>query len=224
MSDKLVTAAKRIVVLVSGRGSNLQALIRAQSSGQFGGVIVGVISNNPAALALDLAIEQGIETESFDHKQFASRELFDKALQDAIEAKKPDLVILAGFMRILSSSFVQHFRGRLINIHPSLLPKHKGLNTHKAALAANESSHGCTVHFVNSNLDGGAIIARASLPIEKNDTAETLAARVLELEHQLLPICVQWYCCDRLALGNDDQALLDHKPLPKTGLNLDLHI
>lgn len=173
-----------IVALISGRGSNLKAIIDAVNPLIN---ISAVISNRPDAAGLTYAQEAGINTEVLDHQNFATRLEFDTALQQCIDKYQPQLVVLAGFMRILSSEFVKHYKGRLINIHPSLLPKFKGLNTHKRAIEAGEKEHGATVHFVTEDLDSGPIIHQARVPILADDTEESLAARVLQEEHKIYP-------------------------------------
>lgn len=208
-----------IVVLISGSGTNLQALIDAIERGGINGRIAAVISNRPDAKGLERAQRHGIITRVIDHREFAGREPFDAALRDAIEQYQPALVVLAGFMRILTDGFVQHFSGRLINIHPSLLPKFKGLNTHARALEAGEAEHGCSVHFVSCELDGGAVIGHAHVAIAADDNAETLATKVQRLEHRLYPACVKLFCAGQLQL-TDNGALLDGQQLPLNGLDL----
>lgn len=188
-------ATRNIVCLISGRGSNLAALLAAAESEdwprQLGARIAGVISNRSDAAGLTLAASKGVATRVIDHRSFDSRDAFDAALAQAIDVWQPDLVVLAGFMRVLTRDFVQRYRGRMINIHPSLLPAFPGLATHRQALAAGVRVHGATVHFVSHEVDGGAIIAQAVVPVRSEDTEETLAARVLAQEHQLLPRCVR---------------------------------
>lgn len=174
---------KRFVILISGRGSNMQALIEAQLPGQ----CVAVISNRPEAAGLAWAAGRGVPTHVVDHRQFPSREAFDAALADEIERRGGELVLLAGFMRILTEGFVRRFNGRLINIHPSLLPAFPGLHTHEAALASGVRVHGCTVHFVTPALDCGPIIIQAAVPVLAGDTPDSLAARVLKQEHIVYP-------------------------------------
>ncbi len=184
----------RIVVLISGRGSNMRALIDASSNGQLSADIVAVISNNPAAQGLEYAQSKQIPTAVLDHQSFSSREAFDMALQQLIDQYSPDWVALAGFMRILTEPFVNHYLGKLINIHPALLPKYPGLNTHAQALAAGDATHGASVHFVIPELDAGPVIAQSSFPVLPDDTESTLATRVLNTEHELyvqaLQLCV----------------------------------
>ncbi len=187
----------RIVALISGSGSNLQALIDACASGQIHGTIVAVISDQPEAYGLVRAAKQGIPTETLSGA-FESRAAFDAALTPLIEAQRPDLLVLAGFMRILSADFVNRYRGKLLNIHPSLLPAYKGLHTHQRALAEGATQHGASVHFVSAELDGGPVIMQAQLPVRPEDDARSLAARVLKQEHLIYPQVVQWFCAGRL--------------------------
>lgn len=207
---------QRLVILISGSGSNLQAFINQCQTGQLKAEIAAVIANKADAYGLERAKQAGIKTEVIDHKQFASREAFDVALAAAVEAYQPDAVILAGFMRILTASFVTRFLGRLLNIHPSLLPKYPGLNTHQRALDAKDSIAGASVHFVTAELDGGPVIIQASVPINANDTAKTLAQRVLEQEHRIYPLATQWLLEGRLQL-HEDGAYLDNKKLAPHG-------
>ena len=205
-----------VVVLISGSGSNLQALIDSVARGENPARIAAVISNRADAYGLQRAKQAGIATELLDHKQFDGREAFDAALIQAIDAHQPDLVVLAGFMRILTPGFVQHYAGRLLNIHPSLLPRHKGLHTHQRALEAGDSEHGCSVHFVTEELDGGPLVVQAVLPVMADDTAESLASRVHQQEHQIYPLAVRWFAEGRLRLGAQG-AMLDGEPLPASG-------
>jgi phosphoribosylglycinamide formyltransferase-1 len=181
----------RLVILISGRGSNMRSILDAAKAGSLDVDISVVISNRPDAAGLAFAAEEGIETAVIDHKQFESREQFDEALATKIDEYQPDFVILAGFMRILTEGFVSHFAGRLINIHPSLLPKFKGLHTHQRAIDAGENEHGASVHFVTAELDDGPVILQARVPVLADDNADTLAARVLEQEHLLYPAAIQ---------------------------------
>jgi phosphoribosylglycinamide formyltransferase-1 len=180
-----------VVILISGRGSNMKSIVEAQNNGQLDINIAAVISNRPDAAGLDYAEQQSIETAVIDHKGFDSRESFDKALAAKIDNFAPSLVILAGFMRILTSDFVEHYTNRLINIHPSLLPKFKGLHTHQRAIEAGEAEHGASVHFVTPELDDGPVILQARVPVLKDDNATTLAARVLVEEHKLYPAAIE---------------------------------
>lgn len=205
-----------VVVLISGSGSNLQALIDSVAHDGNPARIGAVISNRADAYGLQRAKQAGIATELLDHKQFDGREAFDTALIQAIDAHQPDLVVLAGFMRILTPGFVQHYAGRLLNIHPSLLPKHKGLHTHQRALEAGDSEHGCSVHFVTEELDGGPLVVQAVLPVMADDTAESLASRVHQQEHHIYPLAVRWFAEGRLRLDAQG-AMLDGQPLPANG-------
>lgn len=200
-----------VVVLVSGSGSNLQALIDATSAGA-PYCIAAVISNTSEAYGLERAQQAGIATRVLDHRDYPNREDYDRALIDIIDGFAPDLLALAGFMRILTDGFVRHYQGRLLNIHPSLLPKYKGLHTHQRALDAGEQVHGCSVHFVSEELDGGPVIAQARVEVAPADNANTLAARVLQREHFIYPLCVKWFAEGRLALA-EGQVLLENAPL-----------
>lgn len=202
----------RLVVLISGSGTNLQALIQAIAADLLDAEIRLVISNRPQAGGLDRAAGAGIPTRVIDHREQPSREHFDEALMQAIDAVQPDAVVLAGFMRILTPAFVQRYTGRLLNIHPSLLPRHPGLHTHQRALDAGDAEHGASVHFVTDDLDGGPIILQAAVPVLPGDTPERLAARVLVQEHLIYPQALQWFCQGRLRLV-DHRAELDGQPL-----------
>jgi phosphoribosylglycinamide formyltransferase-1 len=177
----------RLALLLSGRGSNLGAFLRAQQAGELKGSVEVVISNRPEAAGLRIAQDAGIATAVVDHTLYESREAFDQVLAEKVAQFKPDVIVLAGFMRILTTHFVNRFRGQLINIHPSLLPKYRGLNTHQRALDAGEHESGATVHFVTPGLDEGPGILQTPVPIEQGDTAATLASRVLPFEHKLYP-------------------------------------
>lgn len=205
-----------VVVLISGSGSNLQALIDSIAHDGNPARIAAVICNRAGAYGLERAKQAGIATSLLDHKQFDGREAFDAALIQAIDAHQPDLVVLAGFMRILTPGFVQHYAGRLLNIHPSLLPKHKGLHTHQRAREAGDREHGCSVHFVTEELDGGPMVVQAVLPVMADDTAESLASRVHQQEHLIYPLAVRWFAEGRLRLGAQG-AMLDDQPLPASG-------
>jgi phosphoribosylglycinamide formyltransferase 1 len=190
---------QRLVILISGRGSNLQALLAARLPAE----IAAVVSNEPQARGLDIARRAGAATEIVDHRQFPERAAFDLALGDVIARYDPHLIVLAGFLRVLTEAFVQRFAGKLINIHPSLLPAFPGLHTHRRALEEGVRIHGCTVHFVTPRLDGGPIIVQAAVPVLPDDDEETLAARVLQQEHVLLPQAVRWFLDGRLQVqGN----------------------
>ena len=205
-----------VVVLLSGTGSNLQALIDSTRTGDSPVRIAAVISNRSDAYGLQRARDAGIDTRSLDHKAFDGREAFDSALIELIDAFNPKLVVLAGFMRILSADFVRHYEGRLLNIHPSLLPKYKGMHTHQRALDAGDSEHGCSVHFVTEELDGGPLVVQAVVPVESGDSAQTLAQRVHTQEHRIYPLAVRWFAEGRLILG-DHGALLDGQLLAASG-------
>lgn len=205
-----------VVVLLSGSGSNLQALIDSASAGDSPVRIRAVVSNRADAYGLQRAKAAGIDTAVLEHAGFAGREAFDAALMALIDGFSPDLVVLAGFMRILSGGFVRHYQGRLLNIHPSLLPKFKGLHTHQRALEAGDSEHGCSVHFVTEELDGGPLVVQAVVPVATDDTAQTLAQRVHLQEHQIYPLAVRWFAEGRLRLA-DQGALLDGEPLAASG-------
>lgn len=194
---------KRIVILISGRGSNMEAMFKAHRSGNLPAHIVAVISNDPAAKGLATAQAQGIATAVVPHRAFASRETFDAALAAEIDRHQPDVIVLAGFMRVLTETCVKRYAGRMVNIHPSLLPSFTGLHTHRRALEAGVRVHGCTVHFVTPGLDSGPIIAQAAVPVLANDTEDTLATRVLEQEHRIYPQAVRWLCEGRVQLRAD---------------------
>jgi phosphoribosylglycinamide formyltransferase-1 len=190
---------KTVVILISGRGSNMQAILEADLPVR----VAAVISNRPDAPGLKIAKAHGVDAVVVNHQDYPDRSSFDLALAAVIDSFEPDLVVLAGFMRILSEGFVDHYRNRLINIHPSLLPAFTGLDTHARALKAGVKLHGCTVHFVTAQLDHGPIIAQAAVPVLDWDTPETLAARVLEQEHHLYPEAVRLFAEGRLHVGND---------------------
>jgi len=190
----------RITVLISGRGSNLSALFEAIDGGDIEGAITHVISNRADARGLDLARARGVAASVVDHRAYAERAAFDRALHAAVDQGEPDLVVLAGFMRVLGESFVRAFDARLLNIHPSLLPLYPGLHTHRRALADGVRVHGCTVHFVTPTVDVGPIVAQGVVPVLPDDDEERLAARVLAVEHRLLPAAVRWFCRGDLAL------------------------
>ena len=206
-----------IVVLISGSGSNLQALIDQSLQGKLDVEIKAVISNKADAFGLERAKKAGIPAHALSHKEFDSREAFDSALQQLIDQYQPKLVVLAGFMRILTETFTQHFEGRMLNIHPSLLPKFKGLDTHQRAIDAKEAEHGVSVHFVSSELDAGAVIIQASTPIERNDDADSLAQKVHALEHVIYPLAVKWFSEGRLTL-QQGKAILNGETLEETGV------
>lgn len=192
-----------VVVLISGSGSNLQAIIDGQKTGALPIDIRAVFSNRADAYGLTRARNAGIEADVLSHRDFASRDNYDRQLIALIDAHRPKLVILAGFMRILSQQFVEHYQGRLINIHPSLLPAFRGLQTHERALAAGVKDHGCSVHFVTPELDAGPVIVQARVPIVSGDTPETLAARVQIQEHRIYPLAVKWIAEGRVEMRDD---------------------
>lgn len=189
---------KRIVILISGRGSNMEAIVEACTVQSWPARIAAVISNRADAAGLDYAAARGIATTVVEHRAYADRERFDAALAEAIDAHAPDVVVLAGFMRILTAGFVQRYKGRLLNIHPSLLPAFTGLHTHQRAIEAGCKLAGATVHFVTAELDHGPIVAQAAVPVLPGDTEQTLAARVLASEHRLYPMAVRWAVEDAL--------------------------
>lgn len=209
----------RVVVLISGSGTNLQALIDASQSGALGDAeIVGVFSNRPGVQGLDRAKQAGIPTAMIDHKAFAERADFDRAMQAEIDAWAPDLLVLAGFMRLLTPEFVAHYANRMLNIHPSLLPRYPGLHTHQRALDAGDTEHGVTVHFVTSELDGGPPVVQARVPIEPDDDADTLAKKVQRKEHQIYPAAVRWFAEGRLTMSAG-KAYMDANPIALPGLD-----
>ena len=210
-----MSAPCNVVVLISGSGSNLQALI--DSLGEDNPVrICAVVSNRAEAFGLQRAQTVGIATHVVVHKDFADREAFDAALMQVIDAHQPQLVVLAGFMRILTSGFVRHYQGRLLNIHPSLLPKYKGLDTHRRALDAGDREHGCSVHFVTEELDGGPVAVQAAFTIDGAESTDQLTDRVHAAEHIIYPLAVRWFAEGRLHLA-EQGAMLDGVPLPATG-------
>ncbi len=205
-----------VVVLISGSGSTLLARIVRLRAGPTPARTRAVTSTRADAYGLERARQAGIQAEVLDHKAYADRESFDQALAQRIDAHEPHLVILAGFMRILTADFVRHYQGRLLNIHPSLLPRHNGLHTHQRALEAGDRVHGCSVHFVTEELDGGPLVVQAVIPVESQDTPERLARRVHEEEHRIYPLAMRWFAEGRLRLG-EQGALLDGQALPATG-------
>ena len=208
-----------IVVLISGRGSNLQSIIEQAAAGELPVDIRAVISNRPDAAGLERARAAGIETAVVDHRDYPDRAAFDAALARCIDRYEPGAVALAGFMRILTPDFVRHYRGRLLNIHPSLLPAYRGLDTHRRALADGARRHGASVHFVTEELDGGPVILQAEVPVLAGDTPETLAARVLAQEHRLYPAALRLLAEGRVRLG-EGEVLFDDRPL-EAPLHLD---
>ncbi|MBU2871291.1 phosphoribosylglycinamide formyltransferase [Colwellia sp. E2M01] len=208
--------SSRIVILISGSGTNLQAIIDACEDKNYPGEVVGVLSNKEDAYGLTRAKNAEIPTVSLSHKGFASREDYDIALIKEIDNFDADVIVLAGFMRILTPAFVQHFQGKLINIHPSLLPKYQGLNTHQRAIDAGDKEHGVSVHFVTEELDGGPVILQAKVPVFDGDTVDDLSARVHEQEHRIYPLVVKWFAEKRLTMQGDN-AVLDGNVLPVSG-------
>ena len=208
----------RITVLISGRGSNLAALLAAMDAGTLHGVVDTVIANRADAPGLAIASAHGIATRVVEHRSYTERDAFDAALASAIDASAPDLIVLAGFMRVLGAAFVRRYVGRMINIHPSLLPLYPGLHTHRRALADGVRIHGCTVHFVTPDVDVGPIIAQAAVPVCSGDDENTLAARVLAAEHVLLPAVVRWYCTGRLVIDGSRVRVRDEDSSPSTVL------
>jgi phosphoribosylglycinamide formyltransferase-1 len=214
--------AGKIVVLISGGGSNLQSLIDACATSQIDGEICAVISNRPGVKGLERAKDAHIAHQVIDHTGFASRQAFEAALSEAINHYAPDLIVLAGFMRVLTENFVNTYLGKLINIHPSLLPKFTGLHTHQRAIDAGESHHGASVHFVTAELDGGPVIIQDRVVIESQDNAESLAAKVLAKEHQIYPQAVQWFINEELKL-KEGKCFLHDKQLGPEGVQVWLH-
>lgn len=200
-----------VVALISGSGSNLQAMIDGAEAGFLPVKIRAVISNEPDAFGLVRAQRANIETRVLNHRDFPSREAYDTALAQLIEQFEPGLIVLAGFMRILTPSFVTRFQGRMFNIHPSLLPRFRGLHTHQRALDAGETVHGASVHFVTEELDSGPLILQARVPVKAGDDAESLAARVLKKEHKIYPQAVRWFAQGRLRLGQDGRTRFDER-------------
>ena len=204
----------RCVVLISGRGSNLSAILKAAAAPDYPAEIVAVISNKEDAKGLMLAQEAGVATEVVPSLGVTDREVYDQALLAAIDRHEPDLVILAGFMRILTPNFVSHYANRMINIHPSLLPSFTGMHTHQRALDAGVHVHGCTVHFVTAELDHGPMIAQAAVPVYADDDAAKLAARVLKEEHRIYPAAVRWFAEGRLKVMGQRVLLTDEPATP----------
>lgn len=198
---------KRIVILISGRGSNMEAIVRACAEQGWPAQVVAVLTNRPRAGGLQFAAAQGIATQVVDHKAFSTREDFDDALADAVDAFKPDLLLLAGFMRILGAAFVRRYEGRFLNIHPSLLPSFTGLHTHRRALEAGCKAVGATVHFVTPELDHGPIVMQSVIAVYPGDDEHTLATRVLASEHMIYPLAVRWFVQGQLRLQG---GVVDH--------------
>ena len=209
---------RSVVVLISGNGSNLQALIEQSTSDNY--KIVGVISNKANAYGLKRAEQNHFPSTVLDHREYESRDLFDQALAEAIDSFSPSLIVLAGFMRILGTQFVERYQGRILNIHPSLLPDYPGINTHQRVLDAGEKRHGVSVHFVTGKLDGGPVIAQVPIDIESTDTADTLANKIHKKEHIIYPAVVSWFVDGRLSMDANDIAYLDGEALSASGTNL----
>ena len=207
---------KRVAVLLSGRGSNFQSLLTASLEGSLGGEISLVVSNRPGAGGLTIAQHAGIETALIDHQRYTTREAFDQDLAGVVDSAQPDLIVLAGFMRILTSDFVARFAERLMNIHPSLLPLYPGLHTHQRALDNGDSHAGATVHYVTGELDGGPPVLQTRVPICAGDDADLLAARVLKVEHRIYPVAVNWHLTGRLT-WHEGNLLKDGVPVPPSG-------
>jgi phosphoribosylglycinamide formyltransferase-1 len=205
-------AIPRITVLISGRGSNLAALLAAERAGRLGGTVAAVVSNRADAAGLAIAAAHGVATAVVDHRAQPSREAFDAALAAVVDAGAPDLVVLAGFLRILGPAFVGRYAGRMLNIHPSLLPLYPGLHTHRRALADGVRIHGCTVHFVTTDLDHGPIVAQGAVPVVDGDDEASLAARVLAVEHRVLPGAVRAFCEGRLVIAGRSVRVKDGQP------------
>lgn len=203
-----MAAMKNIVILISGRGSNMEAVVRAAQAEQWPARIAAVISNKADAQGLEFAAQHGIPTAVVSNKDYPSREAFDAALQEVIDGFSPDLVVLAGFMRILTPGFVAHYENRMLNIHPSLLPLFPGLHTHEQALASGEATHSATVHFVTAELDHGPLVDQVSVPVLPGDTADVLAARVLEQEWIMYPRAIRWFVEGRLQV-EDGKVTID---------------
>ncbi|MDO6525173.1 phosphoribosylglycinamide formyltransferase [Motilimonas sp. 1_MG-2023] len=209
-------SSKKILVLISGSGSNLQAIIDQVHLSDELGNIVAVISNKAEAYGLERATNAGIATSVVASKGITDRAQYDQALISEIDKYQPDLIVMAGFMRILTPAFVQHYAGKMLNIHPSLLPKYQGLNTHQRAIDAKDEEHGASVHFVTEELDGGPVILQAKVPVFSEDQAEDLAARVQDQEHRIYPLAVKWFINNRLSMQNG-KAVLDGAELPEPG-------
>jgi phosphoribosylglycinamide formyltransferase-1 len=211
---------KSIVVLISGNGSNLQAIIDQISEQKIHAKIAAVFSNRVDAYGLERAKLSNTPAIFIDHKAFDCRDSYDAYMRKEIDKYSPDLIVLAGFMRILSADFVQHYQGRMLNIHPSLLPKYKGLNTHQRAVDEGDTEHGASVHFVTPDLDGGPVVLQSKVPIFPDQTTDELSQRVQEQERQMYPLVIKWFCQDRLAMKNN-RAYLDDNTLPESGYAVD---
>ena len=214
--QKVQRPKKTIVVLVSGNGSNLQAIIDDIAQQKINAKILAVIANQETAYGLIRAENAGIPGFFIDHKGFSSREEFDAKMIKCIDKYNPDLIVLAGFMRILTPDFVEHFQGRMLNIHPSLLPKYRGLHTHQRSIDAGDDEHGASVHFVTPELDGGPVVLQSKVPVFKQQDAQELAERVQQQERQMYPLVIKWFCEDRLKMF-DNKAVLDDLVLAEGG-------
>lgn len=210
----------RVIVLISGSGSNLQAIIDQQESGELPIEICAVISNKDNVKGIERAEAHKIPAIVLDHEQFDSRLSFDNRLREIIESQQPDIIALAGFMRILTPEFTRRFEGKMINIHPSLLPKYQGLHTHRRAIEAGDIEHGATVHFVTAELDGGPPIIQAAVPIEPGENETNLAAKVLEIEHQIFPLAVRWLAQNLIEM-RDGKCFYRGEALPLTGFQFE---
>lgn len=206
-----------VVVLISGNGSNLQAIMDASADSAY--QVVGVVSNRPDAYGLQRAASAGVPAAVVNHRDHPDRESFERALIEAIDAWQPRLLVLAGFMRILTAGFVAHYHGRILNIHPSLLPAYRGTDTHQRVLEAEETEHGVSVHFVTEELDGGPVICQAAVPVEAKDDKDSLARKVAAREHTIYPEAVDWFARGRLVM-RDNAAFLDGERLPASGVRL----
>ena len=216
-TDRSAGSSAGLVVLISGRGSNLQAIINAVRAGRLPAEIRAVISHEHGAPGLARARTAGVPTHVISHRDFSTRDQFEQALIDRIDPYSPRLVVLAGFMRILGKSFIDHYAGRLLNIHPSLLPAFPGLHTHARALQSGVKYHGASVHFATPDVDGGPVIIQASVPVRPDDTPEILAERVLQEEHRIYPLAIRWFLENRLSI-RDGKVLLDGQQRPEQGL------
>ena len=212
----MITSTITLAVLISGNGSNLQAIINSCQKGEIAATISCVISNETNAYGLQRARRANVPTHVLPHTEFSKRKLFDDALARLIDSYNVDLIVLAGFMRILGADFIKKYEHRIINIHPSLLPKHRGLNTHARVLSAGDKLHGASVHFVTPDLDGGPLITQASIPVECKDTEETLQQKVHRIEHKILPLTIGWFAENRLRV-EDGNVLLDGELIEHSG-------
>lgn len=211
---------KSIVVLISGNGSNLQAIVDQCTANKIAGKVTAVISNKPDVYGLQRAAAVNIPAHVVDNRDYSERTDYDTALMQCIDQYQPDLVVLAGFMRILTADFVEHYHGRMLNIHPSLLPKYRGLHTHQRAIDAGDTEHGASVHFVTPDLDGGPIVIQSRVPIFTDDEADQLAQRVQQQERNIYPLVINWFCAGRLMMDRD-RVLMDGTPLDANGYAAD---